>query len=133
MCIYFYDAFIIKKIIKMVFLFSVNTYVYNPMMLFIINIYVFITMIQITLYMLSHLKNLKLAALKEKNIKLIFRLKAQKQMFKQKLKESHNIARQEKQNLMKKNCLKAETYIRFLFSRVPRQARETERKKLQNL
>ena len=44
MCIYFYDAFIVKKIIKMVFLFSVNTYLYNPMMLFMINIYVFITM-----------------------------------------------------------------------------------------
>ena len=83
--------------------------------------------------MLSHLKKQKLAALKEKNIKLIFRLKAQKQVFKQKLKESHNRARQEKLNLMRKNCLKAETWVRFLFSGVPRQVRETERKKLQNL
>ena len=63
--------------------------------------------------MLSHLKKQKLAALKEKNITLIFRLKAQEQVFKQNLKESHNRARQEKLNLMRKNCLKAETCVRF--------------------
>ena len=77
-------------------------------------------------------KEAELAALKERNIKLIFWLKAQKQVFKQKLKQSHNRTRQEKLNLMRTNCLKAETYVR-LFSRVPRQVRETERRKLQNL
>ena len=66
------------------------------------------------IFILSHLKKQKLAALKDKNIKLIFRLKAQKQVFKQNLKESHNRARHKKINLM-------------------RQVRETERKKLQNL
>ena len=45
-------------------------------------------------------KEAKLAALKEKNIKLIFRLKAQRQVFKQNLKESHNRASNETLNLM---------------------------------
>ena len=78
MRIYFYDAFIVKKIIKMVFLFSVNTYVYNPMMLFIINIYVFITMIQITLYMLSHLKKSEVGSFEREEHQTDFSIKSTK-------------------------------------------------------
>ena len=80
--------------------------------------------------MLSHLKRQKLAALKEKNIKLIFRLKTLKQVFKQNLTPQQSGPGEAKPD--EKELPESRAYICFLFSWVPRQVRETERKKLQN-